>query len=126
MIAIGECSCGRVGILRDDRCTTCHIDAAIDGNTSHRASPVQVSAMPATVAELLGRYVAELEAEEVIDPLAQRFTLAGVWADLARLAGEELPAEVAGLVGDTLATVCDPLPMRGSYADYTREALPAD
>jgi hypothetical protein len=70
--------------------------------------------------------VAELETEEVLDPHAQRFTLACVWADLARLAGEDLPAEVVALVGDTLAVVCDPLPMRGAYADYTREFLPAD
>jgi hypothetical protein len=79
-----------------------------------------------TINAILAALVAEMQADEVIDPLAQRFTLAGVWADLARLAGEELPAEVAALVGDTLAVVCDPLPVRGAYADYTRESLPAD
>ena len=39
--------------------------------------------------------VDELAEEGVPDALAQRLTLAAVWADLARLSGEELPAWVA-------------------------------
>ena len=35
---------------------------------------------------------------DVPDPLAQPCTLALLWTDLARLAGEPLPAEVAALV----------------------------
>jgi hypothetical protein len=77
--------------------------------------------------------VAELEAEEVLDPLAQRFALAGVWADLARIAGEAIPADAAAVVGAALDVTCDPLPVRGSYGDparqfaeYTREPVYAD
>jgi len=44
--------------------------------------------------------IAEVRAvqDDVPDPLAQPLTLALVWADLARLAGEPLAAEVAALV----------------------------
>ena len=42
---------------------------------------------------------AELVADDVPDALSQPFTLAAVWADLARLAGEEPPAAVAALLG---------------------------
>ena len=72
--------------------------------------------------------VAELEVGEVPDPLTQSFTLATVWADLARLAGEPLPAAVAAVVGDTLDRAIDPLPLphAGGYTDYVRELLPAD
>ena len=43
---------------------------------------------------LLGALLAELEAEEIPAPLRQPLTLAAVWADLCRLAGEEPPAAV--------------------------------
>ena len=49
---------------------------------------------------LLGALVAELEAEAIPAPLRQPLTLAAVWADLCRLAGEELPLEVRLLIGD--------------------------
>jgi len=52
----------------------------------------------ATINDTLHALVAEMAAGEVPDPLAQPCTLALVWADLARLAGEPLPAEVAALV----------------------------
>ncbi len=51
-----------------------------------------------TINETLRALVAEMAAGDVPDPLAQPCTLALVWADLARLAGESLPAEVAALV----------------------------
>ncbi len=44
-----------------------------------------------SVNHLLAALVAELEAGDVPDPCGQRFTLAALWADLARLAGEEPP-----------------------------------
>jgi hypothetical protein len=133
MITYGKCPCNRIATLDNGWCADCRERLHIDASAPASATPVQVSAVPATVAELLGRYVAEMQAEEVIDPLAQRFTLAGVWADLARLAGEEIPAEVAAVVGAALDVTCDPLPMRGSYAEparqfaeYTREPVYAD
>jgi len=47
---------------------------------------------------LLRALVDELAADGVPDPLAQPLTLALVWADLARLAGEPLPPEVAAMI----------------------------
>ena len=55
------------------------------------------------IAEALAALVAEL-ADEIPDPLAQPFTLAALWSDLARLAGEEPPpAVVALLAGEPIA-----------------------
>ena len=51
-----------------------------------------------TINDTLRALVAEMAAGDVPDPLAQPCTLALVWADLARLAEEPLPAEVAALV----------------------------
>lgn len=51
-----------------------------------------------SLAELMGQLVAELEEGDVPAPLHQDFSLALVWADLARLAGEEVPAEVAAIL----------------------------
>ena len=53
-----------------------------------------------TVNELLQALVDDLAAAGVPRPLGQPFTLASVWADLARLAGEEPPAAVVALVDD--------------------------
>jgi hypothetical protein len=74
-----------------------------------------------TINEAMILLVAELEAEEVVTPLAQRFTLANIWSDLARLAGEELPAAAVAVVGDTLDTICEPLPVRGSYREHAAQ-----
>ena len=41
----------------------------------------------------------ELAADGVPAPLAQSFSLATLWADLARLAGEEPPPAVVALLG---------------------------
>jgi hypothetical protein len=57
-----------------------------------------------TINLALTALVAELAEGDVPDPLSQRFRLAFVWADLARLAGEPLPAHVAAALDEpTLA-----------------------
>ncbi len=53
---------------------------------------------------LLSALVAELEAGDVPDPCGQPFTLAAVWLDLARLAGEAPPAHIAAAVLDARIT----------------------
>ena len=50
-----------------------------------------------TINEAMAALVNELVEGDVPDPLAQRFRLDFVWADLARLAGEPLPRAVAVL-----------------------------
>ena len=48
----------------------------------------------------------ELEAGDVPTPLHQSFPLATIWLDLARLAGEEPPADVvAAALGETVELV---------------------
>jgi len=80
-----------------------------------------------TINEVMAALVAELEAEEVLAPLAQRFTLATVWCDLARLAGEELPAEALAVVGRALDVTVEPVRVRhGSYAEHAIQFAPAD
>ena len=39
-------------------------------------------------------FVEELQAEGLVDPLAETFTLAAIWDDLARLVGESPPPAV--------------------------------
>ncbi len=56
-----------------------------------------------TINDLMAALVAELAEGEVPAPLTESFTLATVWADLARLAGEPLPVAVAAVVDDALA-----------------------
>ena len=51
-----------------------------------------------TVNELLETLAGELAADGVPAPLGQSFTLASVWADLATIAGEDVPAAVAALL----------------------------
>ena len=71
--------------------------------------------------------VAELEDGEVPAPLSTRFTQANVWADLARLAGEELPAEALAVVGRALDATIEPVgARRGRYAEPAPEFAPAD
>ena len=50
--------------------------------------------------ELLTDLCDELAAGDVPAPLAQPFTLAAVWADLARLAGEPVPPDVAAYLDE--------------------------
>ncbi len=51
-----------------------------------------------TIGDLMRSLVAELAAGGVPAPLHQSFTLATIWDDLARLAGEPSPPEVAALL----------------------------
>ena len=51
-----------------------------------------------TVNELLAALCDELAAGDVAEPLGESFTLAAVWLDLCRLAGEEPPAFLVTLV----------------------------
>ncbi len=80
-----------------------------------------------TINDLMAALVAELTADEIPAPLSQRFTLANVWADLARLAGEELPAEALAVVHRALdATIAPTFVRRGSYAEHALQFAPAD
>lgn len=59
-----------------------------------------------TIAEALTLLTAELEEGDMPEPLRQPFTLAAIWADLARIAGEVIPPEVAAeLDAPALATI---------------------
>lgn len=64
-----------------------------------------------TINDTLRALVAEMAAGDVPDPLAQPLTLALVWADLARLAGEPLPPEVAAMIAAPVPLrPCQPVP----------------
>ncbi len=75
--------------------------------------------MPITAA--LTALYAEL-AEEIPDVLTETFTFAGLWADLARLAGEPLPADVAAVLDAPLDLAPVAVPVyRGSYAAHAAQ-----
>jgi len=75
----------------------------------------------ATINALLLALVAELRAEDVPDPLNERFTLAALWDDLARLAGETVPPAIV-LALDAPVPLAPPVPVRrGSYADHAAQ-----
>ena len=78
-----------------------------------------------TLNDLMAALVAELADGEIPMPLAQRFTLANIWSDLARLAGEELPAEARAVVGRALDATIEPV-RRGSYAEHALQFTSAD
>ena len=71
-----------------------------------------------TINALLLAFVAELRAEDVPDPLNQRFTLAALWADLARLAGETVPPAIVLALDAPVPPVPTEPVRRGSYADH--------
>jgi len=80
-----------------------------------------------TLNDLMAALVAELADGEVPAPLSTRFTLANVWADLARIAGEELPADPLAVVGRALDATIEPIGVRrGRYAEHDRQFAPAD
>jgi hypothetical protein len=80
-----------------------------------------------TINDAMAALVAELAADEIPQPLSQRFALAAIWQDLARLAGEELPAEALAVVGRALDTTIEPIMVRrGSYAEHALQFAPAD
>jgi len=75
-----------------------------------------------TLNALMAALVAELEDGDVPTPLSTRFTLANIWADLARLAGETLPADALAVVGRALDVTYAPLAVRrGRYAEHALE-----
>ena len=75
-----------------------------------------------TINDAMAALVAELTADEIPAPLSQRFILANIWADLARLAGEELPPEALAVVGRALDATIEPIMVRrGSYAAHALE-----
>ncbi len=80
-----------------------------------------------TINEAMALLVDELTEGEVPSPLSQQYLLANVWADLARLAGEELPADALAVVGRALDATIEPVGVRrGRYAEYAPEFAPAD
>ncbi len=75
-----------------------------------------------TINDIMALLVAELAEAEIPLPLAQSFTLAAVWQDLARLAGEALPAEALAVVGRALDATIEPVGgRRGRYAEHALE-----
>ena len=76
--------------------------------------------MTVTITEAMTMLLDELIEGEVPLPLAQRFTLANLWTDLARIAAEDVPAEVLAVIESSLdQPVSLPAPVaRGSYADH--------
>ena len=83
--------------------------------------------MTMSINDLMAALVAELEEGEVPQPLSQRFTLAAVWQDLARLAGEALPADALAVVGRALDVTIEPVGVRrGGYAAHAPRFAPAD
>ncbi len=80
-----------------------------------------------TINDAMTALVAELTEGEIPMPLAQSFTLAAVWQDLARLAGEALPTEALAVVGRVLDATIEPVRVRrGRYAEHALEFAPAD
>ncbi len=53
--------------------------------------------MPATINAVMTMLIEELS-EEIPDVLIAELSLACLWADLARIAGEELPRDVAAVL----------------------------
>lgn len=53
-----------------------------------------------TVNSLLRQLLAELREEGIPDPLGESFSLAAIWLDLCRLAGETPPAQVRWLLSE--------------------------
>jgi len=59
-------------------------------------------------------------AEEIPDVLTESFTVAGLWADLCRIAGEPVPRDVAAVLDAPLDLA--PVPAyRGSYAAHSAQ-----
>jgi hypothetical protein len=56
----------------------------------------------------LSALVDQLRAEGIADPLAQSFTLAAIWDDLAAITGESPPAAVQAALGGARISPCAP------------------
>ncbi len=112
LITIGVCACGKRGTLVNHRCGFCE-----DASNGQLACPKAAAPIPVTYAlELL---VAELLADEIAAPLAQRFTLASDAADLCRLAGEPVPAVVLEALD---GPDCAPYPLRETHREPAHAA----
>ena len=119
LLTIGVCLCGRRGTLVNGLCGFCADAATSNG---HLARPNL--AAPMTVGRALDLLVAELAAEEIAAPLAQRFTLASVAADLCRLAGEPVPAAVLAALDEPThapAPRLIPTDRRGSCREWREQ-----
>lgn len=68
--------------------------------------------------QMMAALVAELIENEIPQPLSQRFTLAAVWDDLCRIAGEPLPRDVAAVLDTPIGfvPVAGPLSPIGEHA----------
>ncbi len=71
--------------------------------------------------DLMALLVAELADGDIPAPLTQRFTLANIWADLARLAGEPPLPQVAALLDGR-----DTIPVRPGRAPAARPTRPTE
>jgi len=71
--------------------------------------------------DLMALLVAELADGDIPAPLTRRFTLAALWADLARLAGEPIPPAVAALLDGRGA-----IPVRPGRARAARPTRPTE
>lgn len=72
------------------------------------AEPAGVTVEVGRVNRLCERLLAELVAGDVPRPLNERFTLAFLWADLCRLAGEPLPPDVQARLDAPAVVVATP------------------
>ncbi len=76
-------------------------------------------AIAAPVTAALTALYAEL-AEEIPDVLNAEFSFATIWADLARVAGEPVPRDVAAVLDTPLDLAPTPA-YRGSYAAHSAQ-----
>ena len=117
MITCGVCPCGETTALYEGRCHWCRTAPRSNGQDARPKADAS-----RTVNALFAALAAEL-AEEVPAPLSQRFTMAAVWADLARLNGETPPAAVA-IIAEGLPVTLAHTPTH--HAETRRErAIPA-
>jgi hypothetical protein len=82
-----------------------------------------------TINAAMALLVDELTEGDVPAPLTQEFTLANIWADLARLAGEEVPAEVLAILDlaldERIERLPAPQPAKSGTVAITAAALNA-
>ena len=60
-----------------------------------------------TINDLLAALCDELAEGDVAEPLGEAFTLATIWLDLCRLAGEEPPGFLLALLDGAATAACD-------------------
>jgi len=99
-----------------------HLAMPSGGHTPPGATTI-TTAIAAPVTAALTALYAEL-AEEIPDVLTESFTFAALWADLARIAGEPLPGDVAAVLDaplDLAPPTAPFVPQRGSYAAHAEQ-----